>query len=517
VDVGILISRAGKWYSDRVGVICAGKERTFGDIERNSNRFANGLLRECGLVKGDLVGIYADNCVEYLEVLFGVLKSGMVGVGVNAMLSANEAAFIIRDSGARVVVTSPRVANAIAAIKEKLPAVERMLCIGQPLQGMIDYEGFISKQSASRPDVALTEDDLAQLFYTGGTTGVPKGVMLTHRIVLTALTNMHAEFCHINRDDVVLSPGSLAHANGYYSLLAFINGAKLIILGGYDASEVLATIEREKVTVHPGYPVTLTRLIDHPDIRKFDLSSLRLLTYGASPMPCDKLRTALEIFGPRLTQGYGQAEALMTITFLTPEDHAAALAHNPHRLASCGKPYMTMEIRIVDEHGSDVPSGQFGEVIARGGVCMMGYWNNPEATAQTIRDGWVHTGDIGWMDDEGYVYLVDRKKDVVKTGGENVYAREVEDVLSEHPAIAEAAVVGVPDEAWGEAVKAIVVLKAGTYASADEIRRFCKQRLSSYKSPKSVEFADDLPKTPAGKISKKALRDPYWAGRDRRI
>lgn len=517
LTVSKLVSRAARWYSNRIAVMCAGKERTFAEIEKNSNRFANGLLGELGLVKGDRVGLYADNSVEYFEAIFGVFKSGLVGVGVNTMLSAKEAAFIIKDSGSRVVVTSPRVVSGIAAMKSELPAVEEILCIGQAPRGMMDYQEFIKKQSTSHPEVKLTEDDLAQLFYTGGTTGIPKGVMLTHRVVLTVLTNMQADFCHIAKHDVVLSPGSLAHANGYYSLLAFTQGAKLVIPEGYNAAEVLATIEKEGVTVHPGYPVTLTRLIDHPDISEFDLSSLRLLTYGASPMPIDKLRKALDIFGPKLAQGYGQAEALMTITFLTPEDHADALAHKQHRLASCGRPYMTMEVRIVDEQGNELPSGQVGEVTTRGAVCMLGYWNNREATAETMRNGWVHTGDIGWMDEEGYVYLVDRKKDAIKSGGENVYAREVEDVLYSHPAIAEAAVVGVPDEAWGEAVKAIVVLKPGTHVTADEIKQFCKERLSSYKSPKSIDFMADLPKTAAGKISKKELRDQYWAGRDRKI
>lgn len=516
MDVGTLVSRAARWNETKTAVICSGKQRTFGEIERSSNRFAN-ALKNLGLRKGDRVGLYADNSVEYFETIFGLFKSGIVGVGVNSMLSANDAGFMLNHSGATVVVTSARLAPELQRISASLPKVGTYICIGEPRGEMQDYARFTEGQSASSPEANLKEEDLAQLFYTGGTTGVPKGAMLTHRVVNNVLMNMQADLCRMTPWDVVLSPGSLAHANGYYSLLAFSQGAKLIVPEGYKPEEILSTVEREKVTVMPGYPVTLTRLIDFPDVKRFDLSSVRLLTYGASPMPTEKLRKALQIFGCRLAQGYGQAEALMTITYLSCEDHAHALRARPERLASCGRPYLTQEVRVVDSEGRDVPAREAGEVITRGAVCMSGYWDNPEATSSTVKDGWIYTGDVGWMDEEGYLYLVDRKKDAIKTGGENVYAREVEDVLNAHPAVAEAAVIGVPDEAWGEAVKAVVALKPGMKASADEIMQFCKERLSSFKKPKSVDFLPELPKTAAGKISKKDIRKSFWAGRDRQI
>ncbi len=516
MNVGILVGRAARWNAKKTAVICGGKERTFSEIDSNANRFASGL-KKLGLAKGDRVGLYADNSVEYFEAIFGLFKSGIVGVGVNTMLSAREAGFIIDNSGATVVLTSSKVAPDLQKMRTELAKVKTCICIGEGPGGMTDYDGFIREQSSSSPSANLKEEDLAQLFYTGGTTGVPKGAMLTHRVVNNVLMNMQAELCHIHPWDVVLSPGSLAHANGYYSLLAFIQGAKLIVPEGYKPEVVLSTVEKEKVTVLPGYPVTLTRLIDFPDLAKYDLRSVRLLTYGASPMATEKLRKALDIFGCKLAQGYGQAEALMTITYLSCEDHAYALRSRPERLASCGRPYLTQEVRVVDKEGRDVATRETGEVITRGAVCMSGYWNNPKATADTVKDGWVYTGDIGWMDEEGYLYLVDRKKDAIKTGGENVYAREVEDVLNSHPAVAEAAVIGVPDEAWGEAVKAVVALKPGMTATAEEIMQFCKERLSSYKKPRTVDFLPELPKTAAGKISKKDIRDPYWAGRERKI
>jgi len=516
MNVGTLVSLAAKWNSKKTAVVCSGKERAFMEIEENSNRFANGLA-SLGIVKGDRVALYADNSVEYFEAIFGLFKSGIVGVGANVMLSPKEALFLINNSGSRIVVTSSRVAAGLASMKSELPNVEKYICIGESPGDMLDYGQFIKKQRASSVNVELKEDDLAQLFYTGGTTGVPKGAMITQRVVNNVLMNMQADLCHITPHDVVLSPGSLAHANGYYSLLSFIEGAKLLIPEGYNPPDILSTIEKEKVTVLPGYPTTLNRLIDYPDLGKYDVSSLQRLTYGASPMPVEKLRKALDIFGFKLAQGYGQAEVLMTISYLSPEDHAYAIAERPERLASCGRPYLTQEVRVVNGEGMDVPCGEMGEVISRGAVCMAGYWNNPKATADTVKDGWVYTADIGWMDEEGYIYLVDRKKDVIISGGENIYAREVEDVLNAHPSVAEAAVIGVPDEAWGETIKAVVSLKPDMTATSEEIIQHCKERLSSYKKPKSVEFLAELPKTVANKIDKKAIRDPYWAGRERKI
>ncbi|MBI2177893.1 MAG: long-chain-fatty-acid--CoA ligase [Candidatus Tectomicrobia bacterium] len=516
MDAGTLVSRAARWHAGKTAVVCAGKARTFAEIGGNANRAANALAG-LGLAKGDRVALYADNSVEYFETLFGLFKGGLVSVGVNSMLSAGESVHIINHSGARAVVTSPRLAGELSSRMSEMPGVENWICIGEPPEGMREYGEFIRGARPSPPGVQVDEGDLAQLFYTGGTTGAPKGVMVTHDIVVNALRNIQAEFVPIRQSDVVLSPGSLAHASGYYSMVTFIKGGKLLIPEGFNPPEVLSAIEREEVTVIPGYPVTLIRLVDYPGLGEYDLGSLRLLTYGASPMPTEKLRKALGIFGMKLAQGYGQAEAMMTITCLTPEDHAHALAENSERLASCGRPYMTQEVRVVDEQDRELPRGEKGEVITRGKVCTAGYWNNPRATADAVRDGWVHTGDVGWMDEEGYLYLVDRKKDVIISGGENIYAREVEDVLNGHPAVAEAAVVGVPDEEWGEAVKAVVALKPGMRATGEEIIQFCKERLSSYKKPKSVDFLAELPRTAAGKISKKDLRDPHWAGRARKI
>lgn len=265
-------------------------------------------------------------------------------------------------------------------------------------------------------------------------------------------------------------------------------------------------------------PTTLIRLCNYPDIDKFNLSSLRLITYGAAPMPTEKLKEALKIFGRRLGQSFGQAESLMAITHLSIEDHVPdGSEREVRKLASAGRPYLTNEVRIVNKEGNDVKIGEAGEVIVKSKINMRGYWRNQKATAEALRDGWVYTGDLGTFDEDGYIYLIDRKKDMIISGGYNIYAREVEDILHIHPAIAEAAVIGIPDDEWGESVKAIVVLKPSMTLSEEEVVQFCKDRLASYKKPKSVDFVSELPKTSIGKISKKDLKAPFWANQKRAV
>jgi acyl-CoA synthetase (AMP-forming)/AMP-acid ligase II len=310
----------------------------------------------------------------------------------------------------------------------------------------------------------------------------------------------------------------LYHGAGSYVAPVWIRGATHVIVSDFDPEIILEAIEKEKVTVLKTIPTLLIRLIGHPDIKKRDLSSLRTIVYGASPMPTGKLKEAISIFGPILIQTYGQSEAPNTITLLKKEDHIIkGTPQEVARLSSAGRPYSEVEVRIVDEKGNDVPPGVEGEVIVRGDVTMGGYWMDPIKTAETFRDGWIYTGDIGRWDELGYLYLVDRKGEMIISGGLNIYPSEVEQVLNEHKAVLEAAVFGVPDESWGESVKAVVVLKPGFKASEQELIEFCRNSLPGYKKPKSVEFRDTLPKSGAGKILRKALKDEYWKGYDRRI
>ena len=517
MNLGSILSRAARYFNNRCAFVCSGESRTFSEIEANSNRVANGLLK-LGMCKGDRVAIVCDNSVQYVELDYAIYKAGLVRVAVNPMLSAMEVAHIIKDCGAATVVVSPRLANLVVSCREELVDVKDCISVSCSVPGMIEYEKLLENPETYSAPWPVEEADMSMLFYTGGTTGVPKGAIHTHKSIISVLMNLQAEFWRLTEKDVFLSGGSLAHANGFRSMTCYLQGAQFIIPDHFDAEDVLKTVEKEKVTIVSTVPTTLIRLCSYPDIAKFDLGSLRMITYGAAPIAVERLKDALRIFGKRLTQSYGQAEALMAISRLTTEDHCLEGSEmEMGRLACHGRPYTTNDVRVVDANDRDVPVGEIGEVIIRGPNMMQGYWKKPEATAETLKGGFVHTGDLGRMDEGGYLYLVDRKKDMIISGGYNIYAREVEDVVHAHPAVLEAAVIGVPDDVWGESVKAVVVLKEGMQATEEEIIQFTKERLASFKKPKSVDFVSKLPRTAAGKTSKKDLRAPFWVGKTRAI
>ena len=519
MNLGTIISRAASHFTDRCAFTCAGESRTFTEIDQNSNRFANGLLA-LGMKKGDRVAIICDNSVQYLEAEFGIYKSGMVRMAINPMLSPSEMAHMVKDSGSSLILVSPSLLHVLTPLTSQLPKVKNYISISETPEGMIDYQEFIKHQDPGPPRIQVNEDDLCMLFYTGGTTGIPKGAMQTHGIIINVLMNLQSEYLHLSQKDIVLVAGSLAHANGFRAALCFLEGSRFILAERFVPDEIAERIEKEKVTVISTVPTTLIRLCDylHQHRKKHNLESLRLVTYGAAPMPTNRLKEAFEIFGNKLAQSYGQAEGLMAITHLAEEDHVFDGSEKQiRRLASAGRPYMTVEVRTVNEQDEDTQPGEVGEVIVKGRITMKGYWNNPQVTAETLKDGWLYTGDLGTFDEEGYLYLVDRKKDMIISGGFNIYAREVEDVLQTHPAIAGAAVIGVPDEEWGEAVKAVVVLKSGMSSTSAEITQFCKERLASFKKPKTVDFVSHLPETSVGKTDKKKLRASYWEGQERAI
>ena len=517
MNLGKVLTRAAGHFRDRCALVCGDQKRSFREIHENSNRFANGLLG-LGVRKQDRVAIFCDNCVEYVEIDWALYKTGVIRVAINPLLSPGEVAYIIKDSQASTVVVTPRLAKLILQSKNQLPDVRNFICISRPQEGMTEYSRFISSRPAGPLGIEVGEEDLSMLFYTGGTTGVPKGAMHTHESILQVIQNLQAEFWRLRPSDIFLSGGSLAHANGFRAMTGFLEGAKFIIPEQFVPEEILATIEKEKVTILTTVPTTLIRLCGCPDIHKFDLSSLRLITYGAAPIPTKRLIEALRIFGNRLSQSYGQAESLMAISHMDIEDHVPdGSEREVRRLASAGRPYIVNEIRVVDREDRDVKVGEIGEVIVKSKINMKGYWRNEKATAEALKNGWVYTGDLGTLDEDGYLYLIDRKKDMIISGGYNIYAREVEDVLYTHPAVGEAAVIGVPDEEWGESVKAVVALKPGMSASEQDIIQFCKEKLASFKKPKSVDFVSELPKTSIGKISKKDLKAPYWANQERAI
>jgi long-chain acyl-CoA synthetase len=509
-----MINAIAQRHPDKTAFIFEGQSYTFRQVNERTNSLANALA-DLGVRKGDRVGILANNCPQYFEV-FGLAKAGMVCVPLNYRSVGRELAYLIENSGITALILESEFVDVINSVRHELEEVKSFICLDAELKDMLNYEELVGRYPPDEPTDDVKAHDPCVLFYTSGTTGRPKGAVHTHR---SLLAESQVPYRNLSASDVVLCVMPFFHVGGSAAHLipAFAVGATAVIHKRFDETQVLETIHRERVTYVFLVPTMIIRLLEHPRLMDYDLSSLHGVGYTGAPMPVEALRDGIALLGQVFFQELGQTETL-NITMLRREEHT--LEGSPAqlgRLESVGRPLAEGELRIVDEQGRDVPVGKAGEIAARSERAMVGYWRMPEATAFTIRDGWLHTGDVGRMDEDGYVYLVDRKKDMIISGGENIYSREVEDILHMHPAVAEAAVVGVPDEKWGESVKAVVVLKEGASTSEEEIIDFCKANLASYKKPRSVEFRDDLPKTASGKTKKVEIREPYWEGHEKRI
>lgn len=512
-----MIARAARLHAERIALVADGKRMTFAEINERSNRIANGLST-AGLKIGDRVGIVTKNCIEYLEIEYALSKGGFVAVPLNSTLPVNDHLLMLKDSGASALFIG-REHKELASVRAHVEGIRHVFALGTPRTGEESYESLVQSGSSEEPESmkVLTNDSLHNIMYTSGTTGRPKGVIHTHGVKRAVAINLLTDLT-VNREDRLLHVAPLTHGTGFFALAWFLKGATNAILPEFDARIVCETIEKERITVFKVVPTILTRLLAFPDLDKYDLSSLHTIIYGASPMPPEKLRRGLERFGPVFVQIYGQTEALVTICTLGKEDHVVdGPEEQVRRLAAAGRPFTNVEVRIVDPDGKDLPPESVGEVVVKGEITMKGYWNLPEETAQTLHDGWVSTRDLGFMDSRGYVFLVDRTSDMLISGGLNIYPREIEDVIYTHPAVHEAAVFGVPDEDWGEAVKACVVLRPGAKLTAEELIAFCGEKLAPYKKPKSIVFLPELPKSAYGKILKTRLREPYWVGHGRRI
>jgi long-chain acyl-CoA synthetase len=509
-----MINDNARKYPGKTAFIFEGKRHTFKQVNERINSLANALA-DLGVEKGDRVGILAYNCSQYFEV-FGLAKFGIVCVPLNYRSVGRELTYLINNSEIRTLIVESEFVELVDSIRHELDGVKDFVCLDATVENMLSYEELISRFPPDEPVNAVEPDDPCVLFYTSGTTGRPKGAIHTHKSMLAEAGLSHRHLCS---DDVALCVMPFFHVGGAAAHLipVFAAGATIVIHRKFDETLVLEAVDKERVTYIFLVPTMIARLLDHPDLGQYDLSSLRLVAYTGAPMPVEALRKGIARLGSIFMQELGQTETL-NMTMLGSEDHK--LEGSPKelkRLESAGKPMGQGEFRLVDEQDHDVPVGEVGEIVARSERIMQGYWRAPEETAQTIRDGWLHTGDVARMDEDGYVYLVDRKKDMIISGGENIYSREVEDVLYMHPAVREAAVVGVPDEKWGESVKAVIVLEEGATVSEQEIIDFCKANMASYKKPCSVEFWSDLPKTGSGKIKKVDIRELYWEGHEKRI
>jgi long-chain acyl-CoA synthetase len=502
-------------YGDKTALVGEERSYTFQEVNRRVNSLVHALA-DLGVEKGDRVGILAYNCPQHFEV-FGLAKAGRISVALNHRSVGRELAYLINNSGLKALVVGSEFVDVVNSVRQELGSVRNLICLGGEVEGMASYEELIASYPSDEPVDEVAADDPAALYYTSGTTGHPKGATHTHRSLLAEIAVHQGSFAP---DDVVLCVMPFFHVGGSAAHLfpAFAYGATSVIHKGFDETAVLEAVAKQKVTYVGLVPAMIIRLLEHPHLDEYDLSSLRTIMYVGAPMPPEALRRGVERFGQVFSQLFGQTETL-NVAVLRKEDHIVkGSAKEVRRLESAGQPFGHGEMRIVDAQGRDVPAGGVGEILARSDRMMTGYWGMPEETAQTIEeDGWLHTGDVGRQDEDGYVYLVDRKKDMIISGGENIYSREVEDILYMHPAVLEAAVVGVPDKKWGESVKAVVVLKDGKEASEEELIDFCKEHLASYKKPRSVEFRDVLPKTGSGKIKKAEIREDYWKGQERRI
>lgn len=517
MNLGGYLTRSATFWPEREALVCGSARWTYRQLEDESNRLASALLAR-GLAPGRAVGTYAANSGELVVTEMALSKGGFVRVPVNARLGGDELAHILRDAEVQVLFVDPAHAETAAVAIARAGLDCALIDYTGSAAGTERYQEVLGTGSAEPVAVEVSGDAAAVLNYTSGSTGKLKAAVQTHG---NRLANMRKRLMSpsgsTQSDDRYLAPGPITHASGMMLLAVLARGATVVILPAFDTERFLRTVESERITTTFVVPTMLTMLMEHPAIADVDLSSLRILGVGGAPVSPQRLRDAVRVFGPVVMQGYGLGETTSGITVLTTEDVVRGIESDPELLKSCGRPVFDTEVRVVDEAGTPLPAGEIGEIVARGPDCVREYWHEPELSAETFRDGWVHTGDIGWFRADGYLFIVDRKKDMIISGGFNIYCSEVEAALYEHPDIAEVCVVGVPDEQWGEAVKAVVVPRAGTTPTEQELIEHCADRLARMKKPRSVDFAASLPINRNGKIDRRAVRDSYWAGVGRRV
>lgn len=487
---------------------------TYRGLDERSNRLANALVA-AGLARGETIGILAENTHKYMESYFAASKAGLVVTPLNFRLSDAELTHIINDAEVRLLLLGDRYEDVARRIHGGLKTVRSLVAFEGPAEGMLDYEQMLETASAVDPGADVDEDDLALLMYTGGTTGLPKGVMLSHRNLITGLLCLTQQYQFTARDATCMML-PLFHVSFWPAFCHLMVGGKVVVVRRPELGAILQAVQKERCTHLNAVPTLYNWLLEFEGLDDYDLSSLRLMTYAGSPIPARVLQSCMAKFGNIFAQGYGLTEAAPVVTALMPEDHILE-GPGSARLKSVGREGLVVEVKIAGDDGRELPVGEVGEVAVRGPNITRGYWKNPELTVEKIRDGWLFTGDMGSVDEEGYLYLVDRKADMIITGGENVYPAETEAVLYRHPAVYECVVVSAPDEKWGERVQAVVVLKPGAIATEDELVAHCKESLAGYKCPKKVEFWDKIPKSTVGKILRREVKVRFWEGQDKVI
>jgi long-chain acyl-CoA synthetase len=507
MNVGNILARTAKNFPEREGLVVDEQRLTFQEMNERVNQLANALLAK-GLRKGDRIGLLFNNSLGYFESYLALYKAGLVWVRLNHRLAPPELIHMVEDSSASSLIFGAEFRGLAEEICNHVPSVK--LRIHQGEGPGLNYDEFLSSGSKKEPAVEVGEEDLCDIWYTSGTTGEPKGIMITHRNILTCVQFLLSDVYWITEEDKLLTVGALSHAGSVRVLPFILRGALNVLHKRFDPLEIFKTIEKEKITDISTVPTMLFALMDHPERKNYDLSSLKTITYAGAPTPVERIKEALNIFGPVLDQSFGQAESIITITHLAKHEH---LFHNDpdreKRLASVGREYPGVEVKVVNEEGKECAPGEIGEVITRSDLVMKGYWNRAEQTAEVLKNGWLYTGDLGYQDEKGYLYLMDRKHGKIITGGLNVYSREVEEVLAKHEAVAEACVFGVPDPQWGEAITAAVVLRPGKETSEKNLMEFCRGKLASYKTPKKIHFLGSLPRNAYGKVLQRDLKKRF--------
>ncbi|MGH8444323.1 MAG: class I adenylate-forming enzyme family protein [Solimonas sp.] len=508
--LGQIIERNERLFPQRPALVDPRRRLTHRELAVRARKLAAAFAAQ-GLRRQDRFAVLAMNCGEYIEAYAAAEWAGYVIATVNFRLAEAEIDHVLGDAAPALLLFEAQYMEQVGRLRERLDGVHTYVCIGGRCEWAQEYEDFLAGGDEAGPAFRACPDDALCLVYTSGTTGKPKGVLHTQASGVRIAEVLSSEL-QLDGDSRLLAIAPLFHTGARtLSQAAYFRGGCLVLHRGFDAQAVNRCFETERITAVHLVPTMVQALLDAPNFGAHDFSSLKMLMYAAAPMPLPLLRRAVEAFGPITWNGYGQTE-INGLTFLRPQQHVLdGNALQVGRLASVGQPHWQAELKIVDDDGSSLPAGAVGEVCARSATAMSAYWNNSAATAETLRDGWVLTGDMGYLDDEGYLFLVDRRKDMIISGGENIYSREVELALAEHPEVLEAAVVGRPDPHWGEAVHAAVVRKPGAEAAADTLIAFCKARIASYKCPKSVAFVTELPRMASGKVNKVELRQQFIA------
>lgn len=515
-----IIYRNALLYSNNVAFKCNSEKITFGEFNAGVNSLIH-ALQSMGIRKGDVLGILSWNCLDYTYAYGAGMKGGFITSTFNPRLKANELDYLINYSEASILFVGPECVELVNQLRPRIPKVKNLIFLEGFAPNMIYIRNLLDTYPKEEPELQVEEDDPVFIFFTSGTTGVPRGALYSHRRAVDDTVCLVIGLA-LEPGDKYIQIMPLFHAGGSKQMWAYfyVGGSSVILpQRSFDPRATLQAIQDEKASDIHIVATHLAAFLALPDVNKYDLSSLRRIWYAASPMPLELLKKGMKIWGPIFIEGYGSTEDGPNISMLSRKQHSV-LGKSPEEqivLTSAGFPDIGVHVRIVDDNDNDVEPGEVGEIVVQSKHIMTEWWHKPEETLKTMANSWLHTGDMGRYDEKGYIYIVDRKRDMICSGGENIYPREIEEVLYQHPSVVEAAVIGIPDPYWVEKVHAVVALKKDANTTAQELIDFCKQKMARYKAPKSVEIVDSLPKNPAGKIMKREIRDKYWVGLTRKV